>query len=139
MAYAEKRGNLWRARWRTGRNPRVEAGFRTRKDAENFGRDQEAAIRSNTYVDPRAGRITLTEWVNRWYPALDLELNTRGRKPYRPPSGTGPTTPMALRAVARGNCRRDRHRWRAPPCARGTSTPVAAMPWTAIQTDTKRP
>ncbi len=77
MAYAEKRGNLWRARWR-GPDGTLESkpGFRTRKDAENFGCDQEAAIRSNTYVDPRAGRITLTEWVNRWYPALDLELNT---------------------------------------------------------------
>jgi len=77
VAYAEKRGSLWRARWR-GPDGTLESkpGFRTRKDAENYGRDQEAAIRNNTYVDPRAGRITLTEWVNRWYPALDLELNT---------------------------------------------------------------
>jgi hypothetical protein len=27
-------------------------------------------------VDPRAGQITLTEWVNLWFPALDLELTT---------------------------------------------------------------
>jgi hypothetical protein len=39
-------------------------GFRTRKAAENYGRDQEAAIRANTYVDPRAGKMTLTEWVD---------------------------------------------------------------------------
>jgi integrase len=77
MAYAEKRGNLWRARWR-GPDGTLESkpGFERRKDAENYGRDQEAAIRNNTYVDPRGGRITLTEWVNRWFPALDLELNT---------------------------------------------------------------
>ena len=77
MAYAERRGNLWRARWR-GRDGTLESkpGFRTRKDAENYGRDQEATIRAGTYADPRAGRITLTEWVNQWYPALDLELNT---------------------------------------------------------------
>src|SRR6266700_6876930 len=77
MAYAEKRGNLWRARWR-GPDGTLESrpGFTTRKEAENYGRDQEAAIRANTYVDPRAGRITLTEWVNRWFPALDLELTT---------------------------------------------------------------
>ena len=77
MSYAEKRGNLWRARWR-GPDGTLESkpGFRTRKDAENYGRDQEAAIRNNTYIDPRAGRITLTEWVNKWFPALDLELNT---------------------------------------------------------------
>jgi hypothetical protein len=58
-------------------------GFRTRKEAEKYGRDQEAAIRSNTYVDPRAGRITLTEWVNQWYPALDLEPTTLSNYRYR--------------------------------------------------------
>ena len=77
MAYAEKRGNLWRARWR-GPDGHLESkpGFHTKKDAENYGRDQEAAIRNNTYVDPRAGKITLTEWANLWFPALDLEPNT---------------------------------------------------------------
>src|SRR6266487_2758791 len=77
MAYAEKRGNLWRARWR-GPDGTLESkpGFRSRKDAEKYGRDQDAAIRNNTYVDPRAGQITVTEWVNDWYPALDLELTT---------------------------------------------------------------
>jgi integrase len=77
MAYAEKRGNLWRARW-AGPDGRTESmsGFRTKTDAENYGRDQEAAIRNNTYVDPHAGKITLTEWANLWFPALDLEPNT---------------------------------------------------------------
>ncbi len=51
-------------------------GFTSRKAAEDYGRDQESAIRNNTYVDPRAGQITLTEWVNMWFPAQDLELNT---------------------------------------------------------------
>ena len=71
MAYAEKRGNLWRARWRApdGTLP-SKPGFTSRKAAENHGRDQEAAIRNNTYVDPKAGLITLTEWVNRWFPRL---------------------------------------------------------------------
>jgi integrase len=77
MAYAEKRGNLWRARWR-GPDGTLESqpGFLSRKDAENYGRDQESAIRNNTYADPRAARITLTEWVNLWFPSQDLELNT---------------------------------------------------------------
>jgi integrase len=77
VAYAEKRGNLWRARW-VGPDGTLESksGFRKRKDAEDYGRDQEAAIRNNTYIGPRAGKITLTEWVNRWFPAQDLELNT---------------------------------------------------------------
>jgi integrase len=77
MAYAEKRGRLWRARWR-GPDGTLESqpGFQTRKAAEDYGRDQEAAIRGNTYIDPRASRINLTEWVNQWYPSLDLERTT---------------------------------------------------------------
>jgi integrase len=83
MAYAEKRGNLWRARWRTpGGTLESRTGFTSRKDAENFGRDQEAAVRNSTYVDSRAGRITLTEWVNQWFPALDLELTTLSNYKY---------------------------------------------------------
>jgi integrase len=77
MAYAEKRGNLWRARWRAPDGTlESKPGFRSRKDAEKYGRDQEAAIRNNTYVDPRAGQVTLNEWVNQWFPALDLEPTT---------------------------------------------------------------
>jgi hypothetical protein len=46
MANAEKRGNLWRARW-SGPDGKLESkpGLTSRKDAENYGRDQEAAIR----------------------------------------------------------------------------------------------
>jgi len=77
MAYAEKRGNLWRARWRAPDGTlESKPGFTSRKDAANYGHDQEAAIRNNTYSDPRAGRITVAEWVNQWFPALDLELTT---------------------------------------------------------------
>jgi integrase len=77
VAYAEKHGNMWRSRWRSlDGTLHSKPGFASRKDAENYGRDQEAAVRSNTYVDPRAGRITLNDWVNIWYPALDLELTT---------------------------------------------------------------
>ncbi|HEY3503382.1 MAG TPA: hypothetical protein VGN37_11450 [Actinocatenispora sp.] len=77
MAFAEKRGNLYRARWR-GPSGKLESkpGFPTKRDAENYAKDQEAAIRGGTYVDPRAGQTTLTEWVNRWFPAQDLEPST---------------------------------------------------------------
>jgi len=84
MAYAEKRGKAWRARWR-GPDGTLESkpGFLTRKDAENYAHDQEAAIRSGTYVDQRAGRTTLADWVNQWYPALDLEPTTLSNYRYR--------------------------------------------------------
>ena len=84
MSYAEKRGDLWRARWR-GPSGTLESkpGFTTRKAAENYGRDQEAAIRTHTYVDPRAGQLSLTDWVNQWYPALDLEPTTLSNYRYQ--------------------------------------------------------
>lgn len=77
MAYAEKRGKGWRARWR-GLDGTLESkpGFASRKAAERYAQDQEAAIRGGTYTDPKAGQIGLTDWINRWYPTLDLELNT---------------------------------------------------------------
>ena len=77
MAYAERRGNLWRARWR-GPDGTLESqpGFETEKAALQYGRDQEAAIRAHRYVDPRGGRITVADWVNIWFPALDLEPST---------------------------------------------------------------
>jgi hypothetical protein len=53
-----------------------KSGFATEKAALNYGRDQEAAIRNDTYVDPRAGQISVTDWVNEWYPAQDLEPST---------------------------------------------------------------
>ena len=58
MAYAEKRGNLWRARWRwPGRHFGIKAGFHDSKTAaEKYGRKQEAAIENNTYIDPGRGR-----------------------------------------------------------------------------------
>ena len=84
MAYAEKRGNLWRARWKSPDGTlESKPGFTTRKAAEEYGRDQEAAIRNHTYVDPRAGQTTLTEWVNQWYPALDLEPTTLSNYRYQ--------------------------------------------------------
>src|ERR1700749_5162976 len=84
MAYAEKRGNQWRARWR-GPAGMLEsnAGFQTRKAAQHYARAQEAGSRGGTYIDPRAGRITLTEWVNQWYPALDLEPTTLSNYRYQ--------------------------------------------------------
>jgi hypothetical protein len=38
MAYAEKRGNLWRARWRgPGGTLESKPGFTSRKAAEDYG------------------------------------------------------------------------------------------------------
>ena len=77
MAHAEKRRSIWRARWQGPDGTRhSKSGFTTRKAAEAYALDQESAIRNNIYIDIRAGRIPLTDWVNRWFPTLDLEPST---------------------------------------------------------------
>lgn len=77
MAYAEQRGKKWRARWRGPDGSLAhESGFDSKDEAIKYGRDQEAAIRNHTYRDPRVGKITVTEWANMWFSALNLELST---------------------------------------------------------------
>lgn len=77
MGHAEWHRNSWRARWSgpDGNRP-AKSGFRTKRDAEKYANDQEAAIRAETYVDPRSGHITVTNWVNELFPSLDLEPST---------------------------------------------------------------
>lgn len=83
MAYAEKRGAYWRARYKRlddtwASAPYGDDGkrFETKQAAINYGEEQEADIRRNLWRDPRAGDITLEVWVNRWIPAQDLEETT---------------------------------------------------------------
>lgn len=40
--------------------------FRTRRDARDFENDQRVAMRKGTWTDPRAGRVSLAGWVERW-------------------------------------------------------------------------
>ncbi|BCJ44699.1 hypothetical protein GCM10010168_15120 [Actinoplanes ianthinogenes] len=108
MAYAEKRGNLYRARWR-GPDGSLESqpGFTSEKAALKYGRDQEAAIRAQRYVDPRGARMTLTDWVNRWFPALDLEPNTLDNYRYHfevfilPTFGKDPLMDLTEQAISK--------------------------------------
>ncbi len=77
MGYSEKRGKTYRARWV---NPEgkleSEPGFPSKKEADQYWQDREAEIRAGRYVDPRAGLITLHDWVAIWFPSLDLEPTT---------------------------------------------------------------
>ncbi|MEU6709898.1 hypothetical protein ABZ897_00350 [Nonomuraea sp. NPDC046802] len=83
MAYAEKRGAYWRARYKRADGtwasaPHGDDGkrFESKQAAVDYGDEQEADIRRNLWRDPRAGDITLNDWVNRWFPAQHLEETT---------------------------------------------------------------
>ena len=67
MAYAEKRGkgkHPWRARYkRPDGSLGSEPGFRTKKAAEDWGEDQEAAIRQGRWRDPEKARTLFKDFV----------------------------------------------------------------------------
>ncbi|MFE6500709.1 hypothetical protein [Kitasatospora sp. NPDC057738] len=80
MAYAEKvfkvrdgkktTSYTWRARYKKPDGTwGSEPGFATKKTAEDWGDEQEAAIRSGTWVDPELARGKLGTWVKLWLEA----------------------------------------------------------------------
>lgn len=89
MAYGQRRGKYWHARWRRedgtwGSRSRNDAGerFLTEKAAEDWGNEQEADIRRGLWKDPERGSITLAEWVEIWGPGQDLGLKSRDNYKY---------------------------------------------------------
>lgn len=83
MGWSEKRGKFWRARWQSpsGKTESV-SGFLTERAADKYWQRQEADIEAHRYVDPRAGQIVFEDWVNLWFPTLDLERSTLETRMY---------------------------------------------------------
>ncbi len=81
MAWAERHGKGWRARWQgpPGSVPECpsKSGFPTKTGAKRYGEDQEAAIRAGTYIDPNLSQTPLADWWGKWFPAQDLRPNSR--------------------------------------------------------------
>jgi integrase len=90
MAYAGKRNGTWWVRWPLpqraaptkafpkGRPKEGYAdGFATKTAALKHGRDQEAAIRAGTWIDPNLGKTPIADWFERWFNAADFVPNTR--------------------------------------------------------------
>jgi integrase len=95
MAYAwtkeNKKGTTVYVRWKRGRGDYPTATcdehgqpFRNEREAKKWGQAQEADVRRGLYKDPRAGEITLAEWVqDRWWPAFVEGLKRKTRDNYR--------------------------------------------------------
>jgi integrase len=85
MAYAERRGKgprPWRVKYKVPGGEASESGFETKQAALDWGRDQEAKVRSGTWNDPAAGEITFREWVDRWTATQDVGLSTAENREY---------------------------------------------------------
>jgi hypothetical protein len=90
VAYAEKRVSTakgskgkvtWRARYKKPDGTwGSEPGFPTKKTAEQWGEEQEAAIRAGRWVDPEGGRTLFGAWAREWMKAKSPRgrtVNTR--------------------------------------------------------------
>jgi hypothetical protein len=64
-------------RWRS-RRIRLE----TKQAALDWGRDQEAKVRGHTWNDPKAGQITVGQWIDRWKAKQDVGLSTTDNREY---------------------------------------------------------
>lgn len=77
MAYAEKSGKGWRARWkRPDGKYDGESGFPTKSAAKRFAEEQEAQVRAGRWIDPARGEVTLDKYFADWLPAQDLAPRT---------------------------------------------------------------
>ena len=85
MAYAEKRGKgprPWRVRYKIPGGEDSQPGFETKKAALEWGRDQEAKVRTGSWTDPAAGEITVSEWTVQWTEQQDVGLRTTVNRDY---------------------------------------------------------
>lgn len=80
------RGMRYKARWigPDGREKSKAFPDRRKKEAQEWGDDQEAAIRSGTWTDPDAGRTTLAQFAEEvWLPSLTRNPTTWERYEYQ--------------------------------------------------------
>jgi hypothetical protein len=68
-------------------------GFETKSAALNWGRDQGAKFRRGRWADLNAGKVTVSEWIDRWLAIHDVGPSTEENREYpirlylRPPGG----------------------------------------------------
>ena len=86
MAYAEKRGRgskPWRVKYKLPSGIETsESGFETKAAALTWGRDQETRIREGRWTDPNAGKITVSQWIDRWMTLQDVGISTVETREY---------------------------------------------------------
>lgn len=84
MSSARKRGDTWTAYWcirdaEGNRVQRTKGGFRIKKEALDFGADQEGKIRAGTYSEPEDKKITVGRFLDEvWLPAMRTTATRSG-------------------------------------------------------------
>lgn len=75
--YRRLPSGLWQATVRLPNGKRVSETDKLKSVVRDWAVQQEDAIRRGVWRDPRAGRITLGEWHERWWAARVVEPETR--------------------------------------------------------------
>jgi len=75
----QRRGDKWRARTRVGGGRWATKTFDRKTDAERWLRETLLAVDRDSFVDPRAGRITVAEYAARWIESPPWRDSTRDR------------------------------------------------------------
>ncbi|MBG6056485.1 hypothetical protein IWX81_002923 [Salinibacterium sp. CAN_S4] len=66
--YETSGGRRYRVRYRKpDRKQTDKRGFRNKRDAELFLGSVEVAKNSGLYIDPTRARVSIGEWMNKWF------------------------------------------------------------------------
>lgn len=76
-SYRKLPSGLWQATVRLPSGKRITETGKLKSRVKTWAAEQEAAIAKGRRIDPRAGRITVGEWYERWWPARVVEDETR--------------------------------------------------------------
>ena len=77
---ARRPDGRWRPRYRDAAGKEHARHFQRKVDAQRWLDGVTAAVETGTYVDPRAGRITVGEWAEKWLEGqAQLKPTTRSR------------------------------------------------------------
>lgn len=82
MAYIEKRGKVWRVRYRLpdGKYGTVPEKFTTKTAAKQRAEGIEAEQRAGSFTDPRLTTMTLGEYVPAWFDRMRFEKPNEATK-----------------------------------------------------------
>lgn len=83
MAYIRKRGKKWQATVRHPSGRRISETHDLRSVVADWARDLESEWARGSLRDPRAGKITISEWHDRWSNAHVVADTTRTKNEYR--------------------------------------------------------
>src|SRR5687767_7164673 len=72
-----KKRHAWKVRYRDPDRVERARTFDKKADAENFASTIETDILRGDYVDPRAGKVALNDWAEKWVAGLSVKPKTK--------------------------------------------------------------